>query len=135
ILIRPNITPARPAEAGRTTAAAPAEELDEADEEAIKRVAVESPVEADEPLVLNELEVLSWVEEIAELDAESEEVALPLTMPPINPVVGKSLVDFDIELEIELGTGTIPVAVAAAEEMKSKAAETREDSAARLTEA
>ncbi|CAD0084476.1 unnamed protein product, partial [Aureobasidium vineae] len=100
ILTRPNKTPARPPKAGSATAVAPAEDVDEADGEAIERVAVESPVEADEPLVLNELEDLSILEEVAELDAEPEEVALALTIPSISPVV-----------------------------------ETKDDSAARLTEA
>ncbi|KAH0289555.1 hypothetical protein M436DRAFT_67018 [Aureobasidium namibiae CBS 147.97] len=130
---------------GIAAGATPPGELEEAEEDVVERVAVESPVEDAEVLMSDELEDLLPVKEAAEPESEGAELAL--TMLLVDPLVAKldaDNVDTRFELDTDIGVaiktelGTcivIPVAVAAAAEMESKATEINEDSAARLAEA
>ncbi|KAI5236605.1 hypothetical protein E4T42_09412 [Aureobasidium subglaciale] len=98
--------PAKPPKAGRITAAAPTEELDEAeeeDEESEDPVATDPPVEEDAEFLLpDELEDPLNEAEAEVIDPEGEEGTVALTIPPTNPDVGDALVIPDIDPVMEL---------------------------------
>ena len=89
---------------GIATGATPPEELEDAEEEVVERVAVESPVEDAEVLMPDELENLLPVKEATELESEGAELAL--TMLLIDPLVAKLDADnVDTRLELDTNIG------------------------------
>jgi hypothetical protein len=91
---------------GSTTGAALPEELEDGDVEVNESLAAESLVEDVECLILDGLDDPSRVEETEELDPEPEELALVPTMPPVNPVVAKLLVDIGTGLDTAIVVAT-----------------------------
>jgi len=85
---------------GIAAGATPPEELEEAEEEVVERVAVESPVDDAEVLRPDELEDLLLVTEAAKLDSEPEGAELALTMLLIDPLVAILLADMDVDTSI-----------------------------------
>ena len=109
ILATANNRPAIQPNSGRTTGATPTEELEDGEEEATERVAVDSTVEGAEFLEADELKDPLPDKEAEELDPEPEEAGLALTMPLVNPLVNplvtRVLADIDVVIALELATG------------------------------
>jgi hypothetical protein len=90
---------------GRTIGLTPPEEVEDAEEEAVERAAVESSVDDAELLIPDELGDPLRVEEAEELDPEPGNVELTLTMLPIDPLVAVSIADIDADIGLGLGRG------------------------------
>lgn len=105
MLIIANTIPATQPMSGIAAGAIPPEDLEDAEEEAVERIAVESPVEDAEVTTPDELGDPLPVKEAVEVDPELDGAELALTMLFIDPLVAELPAEIDVVRAFELATG------------------------------